>query len=621
MSMSLAATRPRLFARKNIFNEDATTLARINPATEEALFNRHENLKLANILGGYSNKAYKYEAAGTAPQLFGYPSTGAKGPTGIGYGGAAPGERFQFHWNSGTTPFFIVKPNLARVKIWFVKGVEGEGTRAEELRSPGESSNLQSFFESVLMPLPSAIVAGFNSVKGTIAANKVEMTGLNTAGIRTILPGARLIGPGLKENTTVTSLSGTSAVFSPEATEAHAETTYEVIGTPWSEGTDKHMVIWCPATNEYWEMWGAGIWAAPAWKAATAYALHNVVLSGGKLYECIKAMTAGEDVEPPEATHWKEMPCKNGEYKFAYGSYSSEASEWNGICPNQWGAKACGFAAVGGSITLSDLTRVLRGGKIGHAIGVNVLCMKTPTLAPSTRLGDERTNTTEIPKFKAKIPASKEQFEGITSFTYLSEGAELATGNGIAAGTFIGAINEGGAKTAKFVNNKGEPKLAEAEHAETEYKIINPSAAEGGLKDAVVEGAWFVFNKEFTATIAGYTRSTEPFLYEMHEAIREHGMFVMDRSSVNCSVCICDPRILASPYSEYKTNPFNEYAGVSPTATTINNYINNHVPESWNEPNGKGLKESLEASNNVLMKLFSTAVKVENFEQLAPRAS
>jgi hypothetical protein len=624
MSMAAAATRPRLFARKNIFNEDATSLPRVDPIAEKALAERNENLRLANQLAGYSSKSYKYQAGGTAPQLFGYPSTGAKGPTGIGYGGATPGERFQFHWNSGTTPFYVVPPDLPRVKVWLVKGVEGEGTRPEEIRAAGENTNLQSHFEAVLMPLPSAIVAGFDSIKGTIAASKKEMTGLDTVGRRTCLPGARIVGPGLEPNTVITAVSGTTVTFVPEAKEAHAEATYEVIGTPWSEGTDKHMVAWCPATNEYWEMWGTGIWAAPKYEAGKAYALHNVVegtgAGAGKLFECTKAMTSGESIAPPEASHWKEMPCVNGEYKCAYGSYTNEASEWNGICPNEWGAKACGLAAVGGSLTLSDVTRVLRGGKIGHALGLNVICTKLPALAPSIRKGDEKTNLTKIPKFSAKIPASKAQLEEINNFTYLAEGAELAIGNGIAAGTFVGAINEV-AKTAQLVDHEGKPKLAEAEHAKTEYEIVNPSAAEAGLKDAVVEGGWFAFNKEFTAAVAGYVRATEPLLYEIHEAIREHGAYVMDRSSVNCSICLCDPRVLGSPYSEFDTNCFSGYTGVSPSVATINTYINNHVPGSWNEPAGKGLAETLEGSNNPLIKLLSTAVKVENFEQLAPRVS
>jgi hypothetical protein len=45
----------------------------------------------------------------------------------------------------------------------------------------------------------------------------------------------------------------------------------------------------------------------PAWKAGTEYHLGEYVVSKGKAYVCIKAMTAGEDVEPPEPTHWLPM--------------------------------------------------------------------------------------------------------------------------------------------------------------------------------------------------------------------------------------------------------------------------------------------------------------------------
>jgi hypothetical protein len=41
-----------------------------------------------------------------------------------------------------------------------------------------------------------------------------------------------------------------------------------------------------------------------AWKAATAYLKGDAVESKGSTYACIKAMSVGEDVEPPNATFW-----------------------------------------------------------------------------------------------------------------------------------------------------------------------------------------------------------------------------------------------------------------------------------------------------------------------------
>jgi prepilin-type N-terminal cleavage/methylation domain-containing protein len=48
--------------------------------------------------------------------------------------------------------------------------------------------------------------------------------------------------------------------------------------------------------------------ATESWKAATAYAVNATVKTNGSgyaSYVCIKAMTSGEDVTPPEATHWR----------------------------------------------------------------------------------------------------------------------------------------------------------------------------------------------------------------------------------------------------------------------------------------------------------------------------
>jgi hypothetical protein len=41
-----------------------------------------------------------------------------------------------------------------------------------------------------------------------------------------------------------------------------------------------------------------------AWKAATAYAVGDAVTVEGSTYACIKAMTVGEDVTPPNVTFW-----------------------------------------------------------------------------------------------------------------------------------------------------------------------------------------------------------------------------------------------------------------------------------------------------------------------------
>jgi hypothetical protein len=119
----------------------------------------------------------------------------------------------------------------------------------------------------------------------------------------------------------------------------------------WPEGSDKEIIVWCPATGEYWEFWGFSKFAS------------------------------GEHA---------------GEYKAGFGGYLANAATSNGVLPNNWGARASGLAAAGGSISLSDLTRVLNGGKIGHALSVALVVTKGPAnsaaLLPATR-NDTHENT------------------------------------------------------------------------------------------------------------------------------------------------------------------------------------------------------------------------------------
>lgn len=99
-------------------------------------------------------------------------------------------------------------------------------------------------------------------------------------------------------------------------------------------GTDKHMCIYRPSTDEMWEMWRYGVW---------------------------------------------------GEKTFVYGAYISSASEWNGVVPNQWGARATGLALIGGIITLQDLVEVAKGGSIKHALALAIPSTGPGWVAPANR--------------------------------------------------------------------------------------------------------------------------------------------------------------------------------------------------------------------------------------------
>lgn len=118
-------------------------------------------------------------------------------------------------------------------------------------------------------------------------------------------------------------------------------------GQIWPEGTDKETVFYCASTDEYWEFWGFSKFAA------------------------------GEHA---------------GEYKAGFGSYIANISQSNGVQPNNWGARASGIAATSGNISHADLVRVLRGGKIGHALGLALVVTKASHLAPATR-NDTHENT------------------------------------------------------------------------------------------------------------------------------------------------------------------------------------------------------------------------------------
>jgi hypothetical protein len=118
-------------------------------------------------------------------------------------------------------------------------------------------------------------------------------------------------------------------------------------------GTDRAIVVWCPGTDEMWEMERLGKFA-----------------------------------EGPHAGAWK----------FNFGGYISRVSQSNGIPPHGWGASASGLGIVGGNISVSDMVSVLRGKPIGHAIGIAVGVTLSPTfVAPATRADTKgKSNTYEF---------------------------------------------------------------------------------------------------------------------------------------------------------------------------------------------------------------------------------
>jgi hypothetical protein len=86
-----------------------------------------------------------------------------------------------------------------------------------------------------------------------------------------------------------------------------------------------------------------------------------------------------------------------GEWKFGFGYYQAEQSKWNGINEGHGQESAAGLSHAGGVISLADIVRVLRGGKIGHALYLSVLCTSGAKLAPAVD-SDTHANTFEFQK-------------------------------------------------------------------------------------------------------------------------------------------------------------------------------------------------------------------------------
>lgn len=99
------------------------------------------------------------------------------------------------------------------------------------------------------------------------------------------------------------------------------------LGAIEPKGTDKAIVIYCPATDEMWE------------------------------FETLSTFAAGSH---------------KGEWKCDAGAYIAKASQSVGVPPNKWGVSASKLSLIGGDITMTDLVRVLRGGTIGHALRVAI---------------------------------------------------------------------------------------------------------------------------------------------------------------------------------------------------------------------------------------------------------
>jgi hypothetical protein len=104
-------------------------------------------------------------------------------------------------------------------------------------------------------------------------------------------------------------------------------------------GTDGTAVVWQPSTDTLWEMHRFGRFAS--------------------------------------GPH-------QGEWKAGYGHRQTGVSAWNGICAPETGQQsASALSAICGDILLGELVRVLRGGKIGHALKIAIPVVANEHVAPA----------------------------------------------------------------------------------------------------------------------------------------------------------------------------------------------------------------------------------------------
>jgi hypothetical protein len=347
-----------------------------------------------------------------------------------------------------------------------------------------------------------------------------------------------------------------------------------VAGSPnahqvFPEGTDKPVGVWRPATDEYWEMYQ------------------------------LSQFAAGEH---------------KGEWKFALGGYMANVSLSNGIMPVGWGSSSSGLAFAGHGISMEDLVRVLRGGKIGHALGLEIPCTKGPNktahLEPATS-NDSQAITAKIPTFTANLETGKlGQLRSVSSFLYAAVGMTV-TGPKLKAGTTITSVSESG-KTL------GLSSEGEGVNTAGAYELTNPAAGSSGTIDAVPEGAWFAFPASTTAASVGISASSEPIAAAVYEAIRAHGVFVCDSKGGSCALTLDDMRVIGSPFTE-AINPVAGYSGYpgapSPTVSAINEYVNSLVPSGLTDPTLPAITESFEGSKSLMFKM-----PWQTLEQLKPRS-
>ena len=238
---------------------------------------------------------------------------------------------------------------------------------------------------------------------------------------------------------------------------------------------------------------------------------------------------------------WR-MSETSGAYTFQFGAYINSVSTFNGIFPilsqGGWGASASGLAVMGSIITIQDIVDVLHGLPIRHAIGMQAqVTSATTTFHVPPATRCDGAAISNVPQY---------QVDGVT------------------------------------------PNPA--------YSTSNPYG--NGFVDAVPEGTWCRFPASFNPATA--MPGAGPIALAIATAIRDYGLEVHDRAG-NVNLQMEDPRVLGSPYSYAKVNPFAGSTGAA--AGYYDSYINNNVPASWADSTLPKITEVMSTVSNLLSQI------------------
>jgi hypothetical protein len=117
----------------------------------------------------------------------------------------------------------------------------------------------------------------------------------------------------------------------------------------------------------------------------------------------------------------------------------------------------------------------------------------------------------------------------------------------------------------------------------------NPSY---GFVDAVAEGTWCRLPASFDPV--SQMPGAGPIQLAIATAVRDYGLFVMDSSS-GCRFNVEDARVLGSPYSYAKVNPFAGSTGAA--AGNYDTHTNQYVPSDWTDAALPKITEIIDTPN------------------------